>query len=166
MNYWKIDCSLIAVLCKTVNGEEASVIGLGLVLLDTRWEFRSFSAVEHLAATSHFTSYPAAGPSHLHLHLPAYSATHATAAWYFRRLLHGPASCTATTGYIFNDYSKLLKAISQQSTATKVDARTERCQQHFSLTPSESDSLFIDELGEISSWPEQVIDFASSWEVQ
>ena len=120
-------------------------------LSDTRLEFRSFGAVKHLMGA---------------LHLPDYSVAHTTAISVFRRSSHRQAARAATTEHIFSDRLALLRPNSQQRAAIKAAALVHRRQQHFSFTPSESNSLFIGERVEISSSPKQLIDFASAWEVQ
>jgi hypothetical protein len=134
-------------------------------LSDTRLEFRSFGAVKHSTDDSYLPNYPATHPLHPHSHLPDYSAAHTTAASVFRRFSHRRAARAATTGHIFSDRLALLRSDSQQRATLKAAAPTLRRQQHFSFTPSESISLFICVRVEISSSPEQLIAFASAWEV-
>ena len=135
-------------------------------LSDTRLEFRSFGAVKHLMGALHLPDYLATASSHPHPHLPDYSVAHTTAISVFRRSSHRQAARAATTEHIFSDRLALLRPNSQQRAAIKAAAPIPRRQQHFSFTPSESNSLFIGERVEISSSPKQLIDFASAWEVQ
>jgi hypothetical protein len=141
-------------------------LGTAFSLSDTRLEFRSFGAVKHSTDALHFPNYPATHPLPPHPHLSDYSAAHTTAASVFRRSSHRQAARAATTGHIFSDRLTLLKSDSQQRAAIKAEAPTLCRQQHFSFTPSESNSLFICELVEISSSSERLIDFASAWGVQ